>query len=186
VGVQFTRAGHIAITPHSPCTTDMLLQHSDIFGPCVTHKKLFDDLAFEHDRSWYSLVISPTKITSIFPPSCHRAQKELRKASSHHHLSPCPFSSLSYHPSSSSSLLCLTYLHHLSSNYWHITWLSVWPCAKKFLLTNQNLFPSTTHPGHQQIMIRCLYIVVLVLPSLLSSSNLIFSLCKASLFSQRS
>jgi hypothetical protein len=58
VGVQFTRAGHIAITPRLPCTTDMLLQHSDIFGPCVAHKKPFDDLAFEHNRSWYSLVVS--------------------------------------------------------------------------------------------------------------------------------
>jgi hypothetical protein len=44
--------------PHTPCTTDMLLQYSDTFGPRIAHNHLMEDVIFECDRTWYSLVVT--------------------------------------------------------------------------------------------------------------------------------
>jgi hypothetical protein len=66
-GAEFTRAGHIALTPHTPCTTHQLLHHSDAFGPVIAHGRLMEEIVFEHDKAWYSVVIGGIQLRS---PKC--------------------------------------------------------------------------------------------------------------------
>jgi hypothetical protein len=61
-GAEFTQAGHIALTPHIPCTTSQLLQLSDIYGPHIAHNREMDEIVFEPDRPWHSAVIRGIEI----------------------------------------------------------------------------------------------------------------------------
>jgi hypothetical protein len=62
IGAKYTWAGNIALTPHSPCTTNQLLKHCDIFGPSIAHGCSMDEITFEHNRTWYNTVVGGIKL----------------------------------------------------------------------------------------------------------------------------
>jgi hypothetical protein len=62
VSIEFTQAGNIMITPCSPCTTSQLLDHCDIIGPLIVHGHSMDDVVFDHDRAWHSIVARGMKM----------------------------------------------------------------------------------------------------------------------------
>jgi hypothetical protein len=75
---EYTRAGNIALTPHPSCTTDQLLKHSDIIGPPIAHGySTTDDIVFEHDRTWYNVVIREIKLPHPKLDTLAEVKKEL-------------------------------------------------------------------------------------------------------------
>jgi hypothetical protein len=64
-GAHFTKAGNIAITPHTPSTVSELLRHGDLFGGCIAHGQTPASIAFETDKPWISVVATNVHIPQV-------------------------------------------------------------------------------------------------------------------------
>jgi hypothetical protein len=61
-GVQFTRAGNIAVTPMAPWSVTDLLPFATVIGSCVAHGQQMQTVVIETDDPWPSAVVRSVQI----------------------------------------------------------------------------------------------------------------------------